>query len=271
MAISNTPLYLSTLLLEKNRWNGKGPALLLADHMEDIAESGFVGLEVWMNHLYFISRSDWEIIREKAQDLDLPIALISSDFPSDSSEKSRRFRDGILEACDYFQPDGLHVTSGDFPLKKEKSPISGPAWQSFRDWSRDLSRNMPVFIDFNKDSLSLLDDMTSKSRDERSRYRLVVEPIDMPPVELARLLGDYVQDISHVHLHAKDAKNWVSLRDARDRVLEAIAILKKKGYKGSWSLYLTRGTGTTGESVDVMLDNAERDLNFLNSVWSRLE
>ncbi len=269
MAISNTPLYLSTLLLEKNRWNGKGPALILADHMEEIAEAGFVGLEVWMNHLYFISRSEWESIRDKSTELDLPIALISSDLPSDNSEKSRRFREGVLEACDYFQPDGLHVTSGDFPLKKEKSPVSGEAWRSLRDWSRDLPRNMPVYLDFSEISVKLLDELGSG--EERRRYRLVADPLSLEPEILSRLLDDYGKDVSHVHLHAKEGNAWLSLRNARDKVTEAIALLKGKGYKGSWSLYLTQGTGTPAESVDDMLDQAERDLNFLNSVWSRLE
>src|SRR5688572_3109823 len=107
MPITGSAIYLSTILLEKNRWNGKGPSLLVSDWMEPIGEAGFSGLEIGMNHLLFASRSEWELIKEKALESDLTLALISSVIPADASDKSRRLRDTLLEACDYFRPDGL--------------------------------------------------------------------------------------------------------------------------------------------------------------------
>src|SRR4051812_28022730 len=107
MSLSGSAVYLSTILLEKNRWNGKGPSLLVSDWIEETGEAGFVGLEVWMNHLLFSSRSEWELIKERSAESDLPISLISATLPADASDKSQRFRDSVIEACDYFRPDGL--------------------------------------------------------------------------------------------------------------------------------------------------------------------
>ena len=99
MAISGTDVHLSTLLMEKNRWNGKGPSLLVSDWIEPIGEAGFAGLDLWMNHLRFASRSEWDIIKEMSAESDLNLAFISATIPSDSSDKSQRLRDSILEVA----------------------------------------------------------------------------------------------------------------------------------------------------------------------------
>src|SRR5690606_5291368 len=118
MSITGPAIYLSTLLLEKNRSNGKGPSLLVSDWIEETAEAGFAGLEVWMNHLHFSSRSEWELIRERTGESSLPFAFISASLPADTSDKSRRYLDSVLEACDYFGPDGLKFSLTD-PARSE--------------------------------------------------------------------------------------------------------------------------------------------------------
>ena len=118
MTISGTAVNLSTLLMEKNRWNGKGPSLLVSEWIEPIGEAGFAGLDLWMNHLRFASRSEWDIIKDLSTDSDLDLAFISATIPSDNSDKSQRLRDSILEACDFFRPVSLKFSlihcAGDF-------------------------------------------------------------------------------------------------------------------------------------------------------------
>jgi hypothetical protein len=75
--------------------------------MEPVGEAGFGGLEIGMNHLLFSSRSVWELFKEKGLESDLATALIASPLPADGSDKSRRLREALLEACVYFRPEGI--------------------------------------------------------------------------------------------------------------------------------------------------------------------
>jgi hypothetical protein len=261
MAISGSAVYLSTLLLEKNRWNGKGPSLLVSDWIEETGEAGFAGLEIWINHLLFSSRSEWELIQERCSDSDLPVSVISAALPSDASDKSQRYRESIIEACDYFRPDALKFSLAD--------PKAGPeALEFVKEWSRDVPREMALWFDGGEvagpEALE-----AARAVLAGDRYKAVLHPFLFAPKELAAALKGAGDFVSNLGVQARQKGQWILLEENADAHLEIITAARESGFKGTWSLESTKGAGLPKEDIEGMFDNGEKDLNFLIEAQAR--
>lgn len=254
MAISGSAVNLSSLLLEKNRANGKGPSLLVSDWMEEAGEAGFAGLEIWINHLLFSSRSEWELIRERSGDADLPIAALSAGLPLDGSDKSQRFRESLLEACDYFRPDALKVGVADLR--------SDEALEFLKDWSRDVPRDTLLLVDGGEGVLAG-DLAQARAALGDNRFKAVVRPFLFAPKELEAVFETAGDFIANLGVQARKGGQRILLEENADEHLKIISLLRGRRFTGTWTLESTKGAGLPGESIEKMFDNAEKDLNFL--------
>lgn len=259
MPITGTPIYLSTYLLERNRSNGKGPSLLVSDWMEPISEAGFAGLEIWMNHLFFSSRSEWELIRERCGESDLATGMISSALPADGSDKSQRLRDALLEACDYFRPESIKLLPG----------RGEGAMDFLKDWSRDVPRDIALLLDSPEGDAGV--DRLAAAREalRGGRFQAVIHPFLLSVAEFERILAEHGDFIGCMGVQAKKGGQWALLSEAGEDAAGIAAVSRKLGFKGTWSLELTKGAGLSGEDIDRMFDHAEADLNFLTECLSR--
>jgi len=260
MAVSGSAVNLSTLLLEKNRSNGKGPSLLVSDWVEEAGEAGFAGLEVWINHLLFSSRSEWELIREHSGDADLPIAALVAALPLDRSDKSQRFRESVLEACDYFRPDALKLGMANIG--------SDEALGSLKEWSRDLPRDILLLIDGGEGaSASAL--ARAHSVLAEGRFKGVLRPFLFAPKELEAAFDAAGGFIANLGVQARKGGQRILLEENRDEHQKIISVLRGRGFTGTWTLESTKGGGLPGESIEKMFDNAEKDLNFLTEAQAK--
>jgi hypothetical protein len=262
MSISGSAVYLSTLLLEKNRWNGKGPSLLVSDWMEETGEAGYAGLEIWMNHLLFSSRSEWELIKERSAEADLPISVIAATLPADVSDKSQRYRESVLEACDYFRPDSLKFNLAD-------AKTSGlDSLEFVKEWSRDVPREIAMLYDGGESAgPSALE--AARAALEGGRYKAVLHPFLFAPKEFEAALeagGDFIANLG---VQAKKAGELILLEENPEDHLRIISIARERGFKGTWTIEFTKGAGAKGENIEDMFDNAEKDLNFLIEAQTR--
>jgi len=254
MAISGSAVILSSLLLEKNRANGKGPSLLVSEWMEEAGEAGFTGLEIWINHLLFSSRSEWDLIREHAADSDLPIAALAAALPLDGSDKSQRLRDSILEACEYFRPDALKLSIADLR--------SDDALGFLKDWSRDVPRDTLLLVDGGEGiSAEALAHAHSVLGD--SRFKGVLRPFLFAPKELEAAFDSAGGFIGNLGVQARKGGQRILLEENADDHLKIITLLRGRRFTGTWTLESTKGAGLPGENIEKMFDNAEKDLNFL--------
>ncbi|MDB5049823.1 MAG: hypothetical protein JWO30_2894 [Fibrobacteres bacterium] len=262
MAITGSDVYLSTLLLEKNRFNGKGPSLLVSDWIEETGEAGFAGLEIWMNHLLFSSRSEWELIQERSSESDLPISLISATLPADSSDKSQRFRDSVIEACDYFRPDGLKFNLSD-------AKATGLDSLGFiKEWSRDVPRDISLLFD-GGEGVGSGELAIARKTLGGGRYKAVLHPFLFAPKELEKVLDAAGDFIANLGVQAKQGGECILLEENAAEHLKIISATRARGFKGTWSLEFTKGVGAAKESIENMFDNAEKDLNFLIEAQAR--
>ncbi|GEM_PF-2524826 len=261
MAISGSAVYLSTLLLEKNRWNGKGPSLLVSDWMEQIGEAGFAGLDLWMNHLRFASRSEWDLIKDMASESDLALAIISATIPTDGSDKSQRLRDSVLEACEYFRPDSLKFSLSEDARTSGAEADSLESLDFIKTWAQDVPRDIGLLFDGREAGRDFL---TEAARSlGGGRYKAVLHPFLSSPQEFEIAMDAAGDFIGNLAIQAKQEDEWILLSQNPEPHAKIISTARDKGFRGTWTLEYTKGIGLPGENIDKLFDNAEKDLNFL--------
>lgn len=258
MAITGSAVNLSTLLLEKNRHNGKGPSLLVSEWMEDAGEAGFAGIEIWINHLLFSSRSEWELIRERSADADLPVSAVTAMLPVDGSDKSQRFRDSLLEACDYFRPDNLKFSLPD--------PRSADGLEFAKEWSRDVPRDTVLLFDPGEAGEAL---PQARAALAGGRFKGVLHPFLFSPKELETALAAAGDFVANLGVQAKKGGQRILLEENGDEHRKIVSLVRGSGFKGTWTLEYAKGAGLPGENIETMFDHAEMDLNFLIEAQAR--
>ena len=261
MAISGSAVNLSTLLLEKNRFNGKGPSLLVSEWIEETGEAGFAGLELWINHLLFSSRSEWESIAEKSRESDLTLSAISAALPVDASDKSQRFRDSVIEACEFFRPDALKFTLADARAEG--------ALDFVKEWSRDVPRELSLLYDAGESAGAEALAAARKILDG-GRFKAVLHPFMFGAKDLEAAFAAANDFVANLGVHAKKAGQCILLEENAEEHRKIIAAVNGRGYKGTWSLELSKGAGLPREDIEGMFDNAEKDLNFLIEAQARV-
>ncbi len=269
MTISGTAVHLSTLLMEKNRWNGKGPSLLVSEWIEPIGEAGFAGVDLWMNHLRFASRSEWDLIKEMSVESDLNLAFISAAIPSDNSDKSQRLRDAVLEACDFFRPHALKFSLAEPGRTPAPLDQSLESLEFVKTWSQDLHRE--VDLCFDPDSILMTTDSLAAIRAVLSgnRFKTVLHPFLQSKTDFESVLtaaGDFLTNLA---VQAFAGKERILLKENAEEHASIISAVRGSGFKGSWTLCYTKGVGLPGEDMDDLFDNAENDLNFLIDTMAR--
>jgi hypothetical protein len=222
--------------------------------MEDAGEAGFAGLEIWINHLLFSSRSEWELIRDRSADADLPIAAVTAAFPVDGSDKSQRFREALSEACDYFRPDALKLGLGE--------PGSADALGFLKEWSRDVPRDVVLLVD-GGEGMGAAKLAQARAALGDVRFKGVLHPFLFAPKELEAAFDAAGDFIGNLGVQAKKSGQRVLLEENPDEHLKIISLVRGRGFKGTWTLESTKGAGLPGENIEKMFDHAEKDLNFL--------
>jgi hypothetical protein len=261
MPISGSPIYLSTVLLEKNRANGKGPSLLVSDWVEPVAEAGYAGLEIWMNHLLLASRSEWDLIREKCLEADLVLVLAGPNLPVDPSDKSRRLRDAVLEACDSMRPEAFKFGLAGDPRRRE-SASPREALGFVKDWAKDVPKDVRLLSggDGRPGGDGLLEVREILGG---GRYQAALRPFRLTPRMLEEALETLGGFIGNLEAQARRADQAILLSENKEEHLGIIAATLRKGFKGTWTVESTKGVGLPSENIDIMFDNAEKDFNFL--------
>jgi hypothetical protein len=259
MPLAGKPIYLSTMLLERNRSNGKGPSLLVSDWMEPVGEAGFGGLEIGINHLLFSSRSEWDLIKERGAEADLPVALIASPLPADGSDKSQRLREALLEACEFFRPEGLKLLPG----------RGGEALDYLKTWSRDVPRDISLYVDCREGETGYSGLQASREALSGGRFGAAIHPFLGTSEEFEAALATHGDFIGNLGVQAKQGKAWSMLSDVREEARKVIAVALRMDYKGTRTLEYTQGVGLPGEDIDDLFDNSETDLNFLVEILAR--
>jgi hypothetical protein len=273
MPHASSPIYLSTLLLEKNRWNGKGPSLNVAEWLEPTAESGFNGFELWMHHLALASRSDWEAIKAAATAHQIELPMLYAQLPTDTGDKGRRKREALLDACDFFRPKGLRFNLGE-PLTPDGYLAKLPARiEIAKEMVRDIGRDTSLVFECQLYPFRPEEAAQVLAGIDASRVSLSLRPFEMTSADLDIAFGQKGSPIkpgaiSHFGIRAKQGKDYIALMDQPDLCKKVLTQTRKYDFIGPWILETTDGVGAKGEDVLDLFDSGEKDLNFLQGLFA---
>jgi len=267
MSHASSPIILTTLLLEKNRWNGKGPSLNVEEWLEPMAETGFHGFELWMHHLALASRSDWEAIKNEAAAQQVELSMIYAQLPADTGEKGRRQREALLDACDFFRPKALRFHLGE-PITQDGyiSKLSSRL-ETAKVFIQDIPRDIalvfePQLYPFQMDEAEkVLGTLGS------DRVSLCLRVMEMPKKDLEAAFALGKNAITHFSIRAKKGKDFVALSQQRDLCKQILQQARQAGFIGPWLLETTQGVGAKGEDAADLFDAAERDFAFLQEFF----
>ncbi len=268
MPYASSPIYLSSFLLEKNRWNGKGPSLNVVEWLEPIAESGFNGFELWMPHLAFASRSDWEAIKAEANDRQAEISMIYAQVPTDLGDKGRRQREALLDACDFFRPKTLRFHVGE-PLTADGFLAKLPgrletASKVLRDIGRDIQQVYECQLYPYRPEEAALVFATL----DASRVSLSLRPLEMKVEDIEAAFAIKPGAVSHFGIRAKQGKDFLGLIDQVEPCKKIMNMARKLEFIGPWILETTEGVDTKTEDVLDLFDAVEKDLNMLQHLFA---
>jgi len=102
----------------------------------------------------------------------------------------------------------------------------------------------------------------------RDRYEIIVHPVARPQ-ELPDWFAEFGSRITHSHMQIRDEDGLPILLERKPTLVrETLHIMREEGYTGSFTLEFTEGTNRPGEHVDLLWDNALRDLQFLREALS---
>ena len=251
---SSAHVYIASVLLDLNRWTKeKQPTYLVSEWLSRFEEARFDGVELWEYHAIHADDKEVDALAEAR----LPMAIYNTYAKLDDASKADR--DRAAEYAERVGARGMKFNFGNDPALRDESVRNVQAWLE----------NMPA------------------------HFRLLCEchpnTIAEEP-EAARDLFDAVGDprlqaIVHIRMPDKDAKTtpahdmkrWCDILQGRiththvqtrpeldpQAIAEQIEVLRLAGFSGTHTLEFTVGTRTEGESIDMLWENALKDLRAM--------
>jgi sugar phosphate isomerase/epimerase len=247
------PIYIGTILLERNRWSpGKAPTYRVSEWMDRFKRDGFDGLELWENHAALCA--DDELAR--LEQAPLPVAVFNS--YAGMGDRGLPERGQAARLANRLGATAIKFNVGNVPEDQAEYARHALVWaDSMPRVARMLCECHPGTI--------MEDLATARATYDRwndGRFHAIVhafsEPEEMLIAKMS-LLGPRI--VTHVH-----AALGAHTAETNARVHRRIGILRDLGFAGSFTLEFTQGTGEPGEDREIMYERALRDLELIRKV-----
>jgi hypothetical protein len=138
-----------------------------------------------------------------------------------------------------------------------------------KTWVRDVPREIAILCDSPESEGGIADLDRLGAVLHGGRFRAVIHPFLLAPAELEAALKAHGDFIGNLGVQARKENAWSRLLDDKPASLRTIAVIRKSGYRGTWTLEYTLGAGKAGEDINDLFDASEADLNFLSETLAR--
>ena len=255
-----TEIYLGTIALEPNRWFGvtkeRWGTIVLSEWLDDAAEAGFDGIELWESHL----RDADEVGAAAILDHRLPVRVFNTYVSFDEPDDADR-----LAAAEWVRRSGAAKVKWNTGPERDAAAIEAYESRVAR-WAAELDG---VALTCECHDGSAMDDAAVAAR--------VLAAGGPPTVSQALIhtndgadrirekFAAYGDRIGHVHVNHLDTGS-PKLADRRDELAATAALLDELGFAGSWTIEFVHGTGTEHDQPAAMLQQAIEDLGVLRSI-----
>jgi len=237
------PIYLATVLLEKNRWSSRKPSFKVSDWAQRIADAGFDGIELWENHLLLADRSEWEALRNSP--VSVPILNTYCGFDDDSADA----RSASAELARYLDVGAVKFNFGNEPTQVDAYLRNLLAWQGeLPDGCRLLCEcHANTVLEYPDKALAVFAPIMDQ-------IEIIVHGFSGDDeTNLVQRTECFGSSITHVH----------AVLTEKEGAPRRVEILKDAGFNGTFSIEFCYGVREHVEDVEQLLATATEDLNYL--------
>lgn len=255
MPSNHNPIYINTVLLEKNRWGSRIPTITVSDFMPRFRAAGFDGVELWENH----------VLRQPASELaalqasDFPVTILNSYAPLTDDAHGEEQRQRAAELARALKCRLIKYNFGN-------DPAQIPTYQrNLLAWRKLLPQDCRLLCECHGGTV--MEDPAQAAAIlqgfDPDLFPVLLHPFGSHDlnIKVFRHLGPRVV---HAHLSIRtDDAIWHDFRSQASLVHSSLALLKAHSYAGSFSLEFTRGTAAPDETPEKLYQSAVDDLRFI--------
>lgn len=242
MLTVKTPIYLASVLLEKNRWSSRTPSFKVSDWMPRIAEAGFDGIELWENHLLKADVAEREAVRNGP----LSVAILNTycNFDNDGAEA----RAASAEMARFLNVSGIKFNFGN-DKAQERTYI-----KNLQVWRDELPTGCRLLCECHPGTiLEDPDNAVKILAPLRGEVEIIVHAFGNDDGRgLRNWLETFGSAVTHVHAVLKN----------KQEAPERIALLQEYGFSGTWTIEFCEGVWK-GAEMDQLLATAAEDMKYL--------
>lgn len=237
------PIYLSTVLLEKNRWRSRVPSFRVSAWSKHIAEAGFDGIELWENHLLLADAIERHAVRAGPA----PIQILNTYCGFDDGSADARAASAELAQF-------LNVSAVKFNFGNDRSQAKKYI-ENLRAWREKLPEGCRLLCECHPYTiLEEVDDAAKILEPLQGEIEIIVHAFgNSDETELRRWFDAFGTAVTHVHAVLKD----------KTHAAERLELLQQYGFNGTYSIEFCEGVAEPPEDMAELLANAAADLQFL--------
>lgn len=250
----NPSIYLSSVLLEKNRWRSREPSFKVSDWSRRIADAGFDGIELWENHLLLADSAERDAVLAGPS----PVAILNTYCGFDDAGAAARAASAGLARF-------LDVPGVKFNFGNEAAQI--PAYlDNLLAWRDQLPAGCRLLCECHPGTvLEAADKAVAILAPVRGEVEIIVHAMGGgSDASVQSWLDAFGPAVTHIHVAGSGipGERYSALNEL-PHAPRRIEMLKGKGFSGTWSVEFCKGVAAPPEDMAELLAAATRDLDYL--------
>ena len=246
-------IYISTVLLEKNRWSSKEPSLLVSDWLDKIEIAGFNGMELWENHLLKADKAELQRVQNS------PVSVnVLNTYCGFEDEKSEQ-RKLSAELAHQVNAKAVKFNFGN-NADLEKNYI-----ENLLKWKEILPQDCRLLCECHP--YTILEDVEEAARvlNPLSDYvEIIIHAFNGSQENFKKRLDIFSAPTTHVHVAGSGVKGITySPLEGEPIVRSLVKTLKENHFNGSWTIEFCNGVASKNEDIDAIFNAAVNDFKTL--------
>jgi len=246
-------IFIGTVLLEKNRWSTRVPSYKVSAWVKCFKDDGFDGMELWENHVLMSGAEEAAAIKNSG----FPVRIFNSYAGFDDASRNARIK--VVSFAKAFNVEAVKFNFGNDARLVD-------------DYIKNLEEMIRLLPNCNLlcecHPGTVMDDINMVCRVNEAlgpnKFQVIIHPFaDLNKTE--KWLEKLGPIITHMHLQLRDPK-LVRLSKRPSLVKKSFEVIKKSGYRGSYTIEFTEGVAVPDENIHDLYKNALDDLAFLREI-----
>ena len=259
--MAGVTVLLGTVALEPNRWAtvdpSGAPTIRLSRWLDEIADAGFDGIELWDRHLTAAAPTEVDAVLAHP----LPVTVFNSYVGFDDPDPAPR-----ADAAGWIRRAGSEAVK--FNAGADRGRL-GTYAERVVEWIEELPEGVRLLCECHEGTIAedphLAADLLGRTG-PAERVQAIVHTHE-PADHLRARFDAYGERITHVHANFLDAAHHAPpLAQVRGRLEAQVDLLRSLGFDGSWTVEFTHGLLTEDDRPEVLVPRAAEDLRVLRDV-----